>query len=59
MISETKLDKSFPISQFQINGYSSPFTFDRNGGTMLFVREDIPTKLLGSEKLPVESSMWN
>ena len=43
MVSETKLDNSFPVSQFLIDGYSPPFRLDRDnngGGIMLFVRED-------------------
>ena len=31
MISETKLDESFPPGQFLLHGYSAPFRFDRNG----------------------------
>ena len=57
MISETKLDSSFPTGQFLINGYSEPFRIDRNsqgGGIMLYVREDIPPKLLGIETSPTE-----
>ena len=49
MISETKLDESFPIGQFLIDGCSVPFRLDRNkngGGILLYVREDIPSKLL-------------
>ena len=49
MISETKLDESFPVSQFLIDGYSVLFRFDRNGnggGTFLYIRENIPSKLL-------------
>ena len=49
MISETKLDASFPISQFYINGYTSPYRLDRNGkggGILVHVREDIPSKLI-------------
>ena len=45
MISETKLDNSFPKDQFLITRYSSPYCFDRNcqgGGIMLYLREDIP-----------------
>ena len=52
VISETKLDSSFPAGQFFINGYSEPFRIDRNsqrGGIMLYVREDILSKLLGTE----------
>ena len=30
MISETKLDQSFPTNQFMINGFSAPFCLDRN-----------------------------
>ena len=43
MIWQTKLDSSFPIGQFLINGYSEPFRIDRNsqgGGIMLYERED-------------------
>ena len=49
MIPETKLDESFPIGQFLIDGYSVPFRLDRNengGGILLYVRDDIPSKLL-------------
>ena len=47
MISETKLDNSFPEGQFLIEGYSKPYRIDRNchgGGIMLYVRADIPSK---------------
>ena len=48
VISETKLDESFAVGQFSIDGYSVPFRFDRNGnsaGIFLYIREDIPSKL--------------
>ena len=41
MVSETKLDDSFPEGQFLIEGFHSPFRFDRNrncGGIMLYTR---------------------
>ena len=44
VISETKLDASFPLSQFCIDDYKKPFRLDRNsheGGLIVFVREDI------------------
>ena len=44
MITETKLDESFPIGQFFINSFSIPFRLDsdRNGGgILLYIREDI------------------
>ena len=49
MISETKLDPSFPTGQFHIHGFSEPYRFDRNsngGGILLYIREDIPSKLI-------------
>ena len=58
MVSETKLDDSFPEGQFLIKGFHSPFRFDRNGnggGIMLNVREDIPAKLLSYDFLSAES----
>ena len=52
MITETKLDESFPIGQFFINGFSSPFRLDCDrkwGGILLYVRENILSKLLALE----------
>ena len=49
LISETKLDSSFPSGQFVIKGYSTPFRLDINqngGGLFLYVREDIQRKIL-------------
>ena len=57
MISNTKLDSNFPTGQILINGYSEPFKIDRNsqeGDIMLYVREDVPSKLLGVEKSATE-----
>ena len=44
MISETKLDESFPSDQFLLDGYSVPFRFDRNGnggGILLYIRSKL------------------
>ena len=60
MVSETKLDDTFPVGQFLIEGFHSPFRFDRNkngGGIMLYVREDIPAKLL-SHDFPFTESFF-
>ena len=57
MISETKLDQSFPTNQFMINGFSAPFCLDRNdkgGGIILCIREDIPSRLVSTESSQVE-----
>ena len=47
LVSETKIDASFPQSQFCIDGYSKAFRLDRNshgGGIIIFLRDDIPYK---------------
>ena len=49
MISETKLDETFPAAQFFLQGFCDPYRFDRNrnsGGIMLYIREDIPSRLI-------------
>ena len=49
IISETKLDDSFPTSEFLISGFSTPFRKDRNshgGGLIIYIRENIPCKRL-------------
>ena len=65
LLSETKLDDSFPLSQFRIDGYRL-FRKDRDrfgGGLCLFVNEDIPcreiecTFLHGTEYLCVEINL--
>ena len=56
-IVETKLDDSYPTSQFLMNGYSKPFRLDRDkhgGGILLCVREDIPCKILERHTLPCD-----
>ena len=45
VISETKLDESFPIEQFRMDGYLPPFRADRDGVggvVIIYVRDDIP-----------------
>ena len=49
IITETKLDETFPKIQFCIDGYAPPFRVDRTkygGGVIIYVREDIPSKKL-------------
>ena len=49
MISEIKLDDSFPTAQFLIKSFSAPYRFNRNSkgrGLLLYIREDIPSKIL-------------
>ena len=45
LVSETKLDDTLPVGQFCIDGYSTPYRFDRTShgfGILLYIREDIP-----------------
>ena len=49
MISETKLDSTFPSNQFTIEGYAAQIRFDRNGrggGILLYKWENVPARLL-------------
>ena len=54
VVCEPKLE-TFPRSQFHIDGFSLPYRLDRNrnsGGVMIFVKEDIPSKLLTKHNFP-------
>ena len=58
LVSETKIDNSFPQGQFLIDGFSAPLRLDRSCldvGLMLFVRKDIPCNLLTIEEKSIES----
>ena len=57
MVSEAKINDSFPVDNFVLNGFSTPYRSDRdsNGGRiMLYVREDISSNFL-DEKNHIES----
>ena len=52
---ESKLDSSFPTSQFSIEGYSEPYRLDRDrygGGIIIYVKEDIISKKLNRHTFP-------
>ena len=58
MISETKIDESFPTSQFLIDGFFSPYRLDRNsngGGILVYFKNNIITKSLKTIKLSIEA----
>ena len=67
MVSETKIDDSFPIGNFLVHGFSPPYRLDRHsegGGIMLYIREDTPSNLLVTDKEPIKScyvelNLWN
>ena len=49
VISETKLDNTFPSQQFTINGYKPPLRLDRNahgGGLLVYIKHNLPSKIL-------------
>ena len=55
MISETKIDESFPLSQFMIDGSSMPYGRDKNthgGWILVYFRNNITLKLLKLENPP-------
>ena len=56
MISETKLDESFPSMQFNFDGYNI-FRSDQNAkgdGILMYVRDDIPCKLIPMRNSTIE-----
>ena len=59
VILKTKLDSSFPNSQFEVDGYKSPFRKDRNsngGRLLIYVKDDTPSCEL-SDHLPLPDNI--
>ena len=57
VLSETKIDESFPKGQFKVPGFCTPFRLDRDrfgGGILVYVQENLPAKLLSSETKTIE-----
>ena len=53
LVSETKIDESFPCDMFRIDGFSS-YRLDRDrfgGGLLLYVDENLPSKIIKQENL--------
>ena len=59
MISETKINESFPQGNFLIDGFSTPYRLDhdsKGGGYIFFIYgEDIPSNFLVSDNRSIES----
>ena len=58
MLAESKLDDSFSLGQFLIDGFHAPFKIDcdkSGGGIMLYIRKDIPGRVLSHKFLSAES----
>ena len=59
MTSETKVGKTFLKQQFKINGYKM-LRKDRDrigGGLMFYVNEQIPSKVLSLESIPMDTEL--
>ena len=59
LISETKIDKSFPNQQFKIKGYK---TIRRGrdsfgGGLIFYINEQLPSKVLTLESIPRDTGI--
>ena len=55
VIIETNLDNSFPTSQILVKGFGEAFRLNRNrngGGVMIYIRGDIPRRLLSKHVFP-------
>ena len=58
MIPESKVDHSFRDGQFFLDDFGTSFRLDRNrngGGIMLFIRNDIPAKIVYTDDRPIEN----
>ena len=55
VLAKRKLGDSLPNLQFSVNEFSESFRIDRNrsgGGVIIYVRDEIPSKLLIKHFLP-------
>ena len=55
LISETKIDSSFPEAQFLHDGYSKPHRKDRSlggGGLLMYMNDNIPSRILNQHTIP-------
>ena len=55
ILTKTKLDETFLISRFLMDGFSKPHRFHRNkheGGVMVYNRDTTPSKILEKNSCP-------
>ena len=58
MISGAKIDDSFPVGQFLIEKFCTPYRLNRNSkgrGILIYVREGIPSNVITVDINPIES----
>ena len=61
LVSETKLDDSFLTAQFLVRRFCKPYRLDHcpnGGGLLLYIREDITSRLLTEYKPPENVELW-
>ena len=54
-LAETKIDSSYPKSQFHLQGYKKPLRFDvssNSGGILVYINETLPCRELTEFTLP-------
>ena len=52
---ETKIDSSFPTSQFSWSGYHKPYRLDisdRRGGLLVYIKSHLPSRRLANYFMP-------
>ena len=57
VLTETKIDDTFPTAQFLVNGLSEPYrrdSYKNEGGVMIYIHEVIPSKLLDKHVFPYD-----
>ena len=55
IITKTKLDGTFSLSEFHIEGFSTPYRLDRNGngcGIIIYIRQDTLSKIVTKNCFP-------
>ena len=61
LITETKIDSTFPANQFYLNGYDVHYRNDGNtngGGILVYIRNDIRSRITECENLPSSIEGW-
>ena len=61
MVTEPKLDDFFPVSQFNVEGFSTPFGLDRNkngGCIILYIRSYIIASILTNFTFPNDTEAF-
>ena len=55
LIAETKIDSTFHVNKFYLNGYNVPYRNDHNnngGGILVYICDDIRSRIIEYENLP-------